>query len=443
MVKQTKATIVANADSKGLVADYFLTTTPTQANGVLGRTPRTNPQTALKLVRGDPVVRASIIKLVDKVVESGWRLQPIDGNKKSRQRDVEQKLREVRFDSLLRKVVFNLVMYNNAFVEIRLKGNTLTDLNLLETEFMRIDADDHGNILGYYQEVGKVKATYPRWTPDEVVHFKLDDFTTNVWSEFNIEAIYETVLIKDYARQMLTWLYKTNQFRPVMSVENANSAKMKEFLAFLKAAETHVGKPIPVEGKLTVTPLQDPSIVEYVLQVIAWCDTQIRMLLQVPDIAIGIADNGGRADGAEQREYLNTRVFNIHRLLEDDITHGLLPKCGFGRVEFIFGILDESVRTRVFENVQLMRNAMFTEEAMLEYMESQGVVFETEKALRTPEELATARDELIGWLAGERDAPPDWPGLDILTPALPHRGRHASIRLAFEAAAQAAAEARR
>jgi NifU-like protein involved in Fe-S cluster formation len=62
---------------------------------------------------------------------------------------------------------------------------------------------------------------------------------------------------------------------------------------------------------------------------------------------------------------------------------------------------------------------------------------------RTPEELASARDALGAWLAGERDCPPDWPGLDILTPALPHRGRHASIRLAFEAAAQAAAEARR
>jgi NifU-like protein involved in Fe-S cluster formation len=57
---------------------------------------------------------------------------------------------------------------------------------------------------------------------------------------------------------------------------------------------------------------------------------------------------------------------------------------------------------------------------------------------RTAEELAVARDQLTAWLAGERDAPPDWPGLDIFTPALPHRARHASIRLAFEAAAEAA-----
>ena len=62
---------------------------------------------------------------------------------------------------------------------------------------------------------------------------------------------------------------------------------------------------------------------------------------------------------------------------------------------------------------------------------------------RSGAELAGARDELTAWLAGERDVPPDWPGLEIFTPALPHRARHASIRLAFEAAAEAAALAAR
>lgn len=60
---------------------------------------------------------------------------------------------------------------------------------------------------------------------------------------------------------------------------------------------------------------------------------------------------------------------------------------------------------------------------------------------RTPEELAEARDALTLWLAQGGDAP-EWPGLAIFTPALPHTARHASIRLAFEAAAEAAAIAR-
>lgn len=56
---------------------------------------------------------------------------------------------------------------------------------------------------------------------------------------------------------------------------------------------------------------------------------------------------------------------------------------------------------------------------------------------RSPEELAAARDALTAWLAREGDTP-DWPGMDIFTPALDYTARHPSIRLAFEAAAEAA-----
>lgn len=57
---------------------------------------------------------------------------------------------------------------------------------------------------------------------------------------------------------------------------------------------------------------------------------------------------------------------------------------------------------------------------------------------KSASELAVARDELTAWLAGTRATPPDWPGLDIFAPALPHTARHPSIRLAFEAASEAA-----
>lgn len=57
---------------------------------------------------------------------------------------------------------------------------------------------------------------------------------------------------------------------------------------------------------------------------------------------------------------------------------------------------------------------------------------------KTAAELGTARDALTNFLAGERDDPGDWPGLDIFAPALAHKARHPSIRLAFEAVAEAA-----
>lgn len=59
----------------------------------------------------------------------------------------------------------------------------------------------------------------------------------------------------------------------------------------------------------------------------------------------------------------------------------------------------------------------------------------------SPAELAGARDALSAYLAGTRDDPGEWPGLDIFAPARPKTARHASIRLAFEAAAEAAERA--
>ena len=60
---------------------------------------------------------------------------------------------------------------------------------------------------------------------------------------------------------------------------------------------------------------------------------------------------------------------------------------------------------------------------------------------KSPEELEAARDALTAFLAGEAETPGDWPGLDIFLPARPHTARHASIRLAFEAVAEAARRA--
>jgi NifU-like protein involved in Fe-S cluster formation len=60
---------------------------------------------------------------------------------------------------------------------------------------------------------------------------------------------------------------------------------------------------------------------------------------------------------------------------------------------------------------------------------------------RTREELEEARDSLAAFLRCERDDPGDWPGLAVFAEARRFPARHPSILLAFEAAAEAAAEA--
>ena len=56
----------------------------------------------------------------------------------------------------------------------------------------------------------------------------------------------------------------------------------------------------------------------------------------------------------------------------------------------------------------------------------------------TANELAEARDKLTAYLAGQSDNLDFWPGLAVLAPARGYPARHASIRLGFEAIAEAA-----
>jgi NifU-like protein involved in Fe-S cluster formation len=54
------------------------------------------------------------------------------------------------------------------------------------------------------------------------------------------------------------------------------------------------------------------------------------------------------------------------------------------------------------------------------------------------DELADARDKLTAYLSGASDDLDFWPGLAVLAPARDYPARHASIRLGFEAIAEAA-----
>ena len=60
---------------------------------------------------------------------------------------------------------------------------------------------------------------------------------------------------------------------------------------------------------------------------------------------------------------------------------------------------------------------------------------------RSLDDVAAARAALTAFLAGDREDPGDWPGLEIFAPARPHSARHPSIRLAFEAVEAALAAA--
>ena len=70
-----------------------------------------------------------------------------------------------------------------------------------------------------------------------------------------------------------------------------------------------------------------------------------------------------------------------------------------------------------------------------------AALFSASAGGRSRSMVAEARAAIADWLAGVGPKP-DWPGIDLLSPALAYPARHAAILLAWDAALAALPEAR-
>ena len=392
----SKPELVENA-SQGLVIDYYSLNGVgvTQQYGILtNRNPLFDPKRALDLIRNDPVVKAAIITKVDHIMQGGWHLEGRD--KRSKQASAEQKLRDLRFSPVLRKALYNLFLYNNAYIEIVKKASSVSELHVLETTLMRVNSDDHGEVISFYELAPQPAMAYPKWDPDGVVHLKLGEITTNIYADTDLQALYDTVLIKDFIRQYVQWFFGTNQLRPVYAFKTKlNTQNVKEFIGGLKAGEKDLKRPHIFEGEGVFGPIMSwAKEGSSVHEIMRWCDEQILALLQVPPIAIGLADQSGRSNSVELYKALDVYTKSVENYLEDTFSYELLPKMDFPKIDFRFGTMDLQSVERIMNLVQVMKNAQMTDDAIMEVLEGQGITFDTKDIFEDPMEMAQKQADL-------------------------------------------------
>ena len=382
--------LISNAGSFGNALDYTVQSDP--SFGLLyGKRPQFDPWRAYQIIKNDPVVKGAVLSIVDKFLGSTWRIESLDS--RSFKKEAMAKLEEMRFNRMLKNMLIQALIFKNVFLEVVKEGETPKDINVLETSFMKINTKTNGDVISYSQYVGNVSTqNLPEWLPDEICHWKLDEMNTNAWSDSDLMVLYDTIMIKDYARQFILWLFSSNQLRPVISVESKmNNTKAQDFLSWLKATEKDLRKPIILEGKVNINALYDFSKQGgTVRDFMDWCDSQILQLLQVPPIAMGKADQSGRSNGTVQTGEMSVRIRSLQLSLEDFFTYDLLPKLGYKKLRFRFNTLDFAQTKEVIDMVQVAKNAQMSDEAIQELMEKNGLNFETDKLFNDPVEMAGA-----------------------------------------------------
>jgi len=352
--------------SKGVIEGYYNDTNVFNPKDISnGLMPHFDRNKALKSVRKDSIVLASLNTLVDKSLDKGYNIFK-DTNQKNE--FLTKKLNELKFRRLLRPVFYNLFAYGNVFIENVKDGNdNIKELHILETTITQPVANSHGEILGYTQSEGDNGKT-PFWKPEEVTHIALTKLTTGIWGELDIESIYTSVLIKEYVYSYLGWLFGTNQFKSFYNIEEANSDQIKEFLSFVKKAEGNIQKPVIARGKINHQILRDFSDGETILNLLNKCDANILSLMQVPPILIGLPGDSNRSNSDSQERSFFTRINAVQKVVEDEVSFDLFEKIGYKNNYLKFNNLKDVDIGQLLEQAERMKLIGFKSNKVEEFL---------------------------------------------------------------------------
>ena len=272
--------------------------------------------TLLRAYREEPTVQAGIKALADEIVKNGYVIKGVD---KKLTKRVEKELKgKFRFKRLLRRIVYNSLIYGNSFIELTYKGNAVSELHLLETEEMSIIADEHGEVIAYEQEHEGKKVQF---STDECVHLSINNITSGMWGEADIKTLYSTIALKQFLEGFITNLFRFNKFRDAWSIKEADEVQIKNFVNDLKLARDQPEKELVIDGEISKIAGREIKDINNLVDLLNYTRQQILTLLRVPPIIAGIPDNSNRSNSEVQsRKAFDGRVTSLQDVIEDEFT---------------------------------------------------------------------------------------------------------------------------
>ena len=347
--------------------------------------------------RPSPDNQSDLLSLLQDSTVNGIMMQQVaklsEGNmlfkgKEPRIKELRKILKEQKERRKRRKTFSNLLVYQNAFWELGYKKKKLENFWVLETREMEIVDNKHGKILGYVQEnkLGNVS-----FAPNQVIHFKTLEITSDNWGYAYNKNLIRIVNAKIWVQNYLHWLVKTNQFRNLFSFTDAGD-KVNDFLAYLRTAENNPTKHLVIESENFVnTILRDFRDGGNFIALIAYYNSEIYRILQSPPIVAGTVDNSNRSNSEAQ---LNSTYFSWMNYLRNEIymdyfNNDYLPLLGFDDIEASLPPIDGVVNKEEVEVAKQLKELGLNKKGLKLFLQKSGLEFTDGVKLEEPEPVVT------------------------------------------------------
>lgn len=390
--KQKVPETITEKASKGTIKNSFYGSMKNKVRQ--GQPSPTNMNIFLDLYKKDPVVQAAITTRSEAILNSGWT---VEGSKTAK-KQAEDLLKKIKFNyTFLDQVVLNGLLYEHVFIEIeKTNGGRPVGLHVLETSFMEISHDEHGEILGYYQqgEVGD-KVFFP---VEDIVYIKFNSVTSGVWGENGLESLLRTLTTKNFFEKFLNSMAINNDFRQIFKT-TMSGENIEEFLPYLQDARLDPNQPIVMKiSKVAGENMSDdnkfetmrnPADLKEFLGVLDYLRTQSLMRLKVPPIMIGLPDSSNRSNSDSQIKAFNISNEAFRRKLDDGFIE-LFDKLGIGSVDFAFNPIDKRSEKDDVEIAERLINMGADPDVIEQFLRTTGLALPEGKLfLDRPDPMST------------------------------------------------------
>lgn len=307
-----------------------------------------NPQdlnVILKLYQKDPVVQAAVKTRVNAILASGYTVEGAVNTVKN----ANSVLDTTGFSySFLWQVVVNALLYNHVFIEIERKNSGApANLHVLETPYMEIQHDEHGEIEGFIQRGESGEAIF--FPPEDIVFIKTNNVSSAVWGEVELRSLFRTLNTKNQIEKFLEHLADTNAWRQVMKTKMSD-ANIEEFLPYYYAQAQSPNEMLVLQTKGSSSDdvdkdtkfevLRDPKDLKEFQDTLEYFRTQALMGLNVPPIMIGLPDSSNRSNSDMQFKSFNIANESVRKILKGFFDE-LFKKMSLGNVEYSWNPIDE------------------------------------------------------------------------------------------------------
>jgi len=349
----------------------------------------------LDMFRSDPVLATAIDITVEACTSNSFKF--IGENARSVKEAQKLFFDKFDFDRVLDNILYSLLIFGDAYLELRKEGNQITELHPLETTEMLIKYDQHGEVEKYIQQPpGKGQDAWVNFEPDSVIHFRLKWIGSRVYSYNPNEPIVNSYATKVYAYNYLKNIFANLPPELIYVLKGASEEDIAEFKANLHRIQNNPKEKLIVK----VNSDDEFDVKEFQVkfdnglgQVLDHLRQEVLMITRVPPIWVGMVQQGNRSTDEALIYPFEIRVRKLQHIISSDINKFLLTKLGLKNLKFKFNPVAFSSEKSIMDVANVMKGLGLEpgkegdEHPIVHYLNEKGIQIPAGTKIASAEEM--------------------------------------------------------